>query len=141
VWLCVPIALFANRHAASVRVYWLVGETTINLCIAAIVHRVVTRSETLSGRVLNWRPLAFVGVLSYSIYLWQQPFLNRASTSFACTFPQALLFVFAAALASYGLVEKPFLKLRQRTARAPAPAEAGSLEPRVADQRDEQRAL
>jgi len=29
------------------------------------------------GRLLETRPLAGLGVLSYSLYLWQEPFLNR----------------------------------------------------------------
>lgn len=29
------------------------------------------------SRVLNWKPLASIGLLSYSIHLWQQHFLNR----------------------------------------------------------------
>jgi peptidoglycan/LPS O-acetylase OafA/YrhL len=33
------------------------------------------------GEFLNWRPVAWVGVLSYSLYVWQQFLLNRASTA------------------------------------------------------------
>jgi peptidoglycan/LPS O-acetylase OafA/YrhL len=57
-------------------------------------------------------------VLSYSIYLWQQPFLDRASDGFVHRFPQNLILAFAAALASYYLIEKPFLRLRHRISAA-----------------------
>ena len=39
------------------------------------------------GRVLNAAPLVFVGWLSYSLYLWQQPFLNRSSDAALAAFP------------------------------------------------------
>jgi peptidoglycan/LPS O-acetylase OafA/YrhL len=64
--------------------------------------------------MINWRPVAFVGVLSYSLYLWQQLFLNRNSSAWSNTFPQNLCFAVAAALGSYFLLEKPLLKLRHR---------------------------
>ena len=66
------------------------------------------------GHVLNWKPIAFVGVLSYSLYLWQQLFLNRDSTAWVNAFPQNLVLAVAAAMGSYLLLEKPLLKLRRR---------------------------
>jgi peptidoglycan/LPS O-acetylase OafA/YrhL len=66
------------------------------------------------GRFLNWRPIAFAGLLSYSLYLWQQLFLNRNSGAWVNAFPQNLCFAIAAALGSYYLFEKPFLRLRRR---------------------------
>ncbi|MGB6978301.1 MAG: hypothetical protein WBD66_03785, partial [Candidatus Acidiferrales bacterium] len=67
-----------------------------------------------AGRILNWKPIAFVGVLSYSLYVWQQPFLDRHSTAWVNAFPQNLIFGVIAALGSYLLLEKPLLKLRHR---------------------------
>jgi peptidoglycan/LPS O-acetylase OafA/YrhL len=55
-----------------------------------------------------------VGLLSYSLYLWQQLFLNRNSAAWVNAFPQNLAFAVAAALGSYFLLEKPFLRLRHR---------------------------
>jgi len=53
-------------------------------------------------------------VLSYSLYIWQQLFLNRSSAALVCTFPLNLILVGLSALGSYYLVEQPFLKLKQR---------------------------
>jgi hypothetical protein len=58
--------------------------------------------------------MAIVGLLSDSLYLGQQWFLNRCSTSWANMFPQNLAFDIAAALPSYLLLEMPLLKLRRR---------------------------
>ncbi len=90
------------------------GASIVNLGIAILIHRSVYLSHGWIGRILNLRPVAFVGVLSYSIYLWQQLFLNRHSTAWINAFPQNLLFAIAAALSSYFLLEKPLLNLRRR---------------------------
>jgi peptidoglycan/LPS O-acetylase OafA/YrhL len=90
------------------------GTAVINILIAILVHRSVYCWSDWMGRVLNWRPLVFCGVLSYSLYLWQQPFLNRYSTAWTNAFPQNLVFTIAAALMSYLLLEKPLMKLRYR---------------------------
>ena len=70
--------------------------------------------QDLPGRFLNARPVVFVGVLSYSLYLWQQPFLNRHSSHAMAAFPLNIVFAFGAALASYYLIERPALRLRAR---------------------------
>jgi peptidoglycan/LPS O-acetylase OafA/YrhL len=69
------------------------------------------------GRVLNAAPLVFVGWLSYSLYLWQQPFLNRASASPLAAFPLNILIVVALAVGSYFIVERPSLAFRKRIER------------------------
>jgi peptidoglycan/LPS O-acetylase OafA/YrhL len=55
-----------------------------------------------------------IGVLSYSLYLWQNPFLLGDMSNVWTTFPQNLIFGIAAALGSYYLVEKPFLRLKDK---------------------------
>jgi len=90
------------------------GTSAINVCLAILIHRCVYCSHDWIGRALNWKPIAFVGVLSYSLYLWQQPFLDRHSNAWVNAFPQNLVLAVAAALASYLLLEKPLLRLRQR---------------------------
>jgi peptidoglycan/LPS O-acetylase OafA/YrhL len=69
-----------------------------------IKHPSVHFSRDLVGQVLNWKPIALVGLLSYSLYLWQKPFLNRGSGAWVDTFPENLVLVFAAALAPYLLL-------------------------------------
>ncbi len=83
------------------------------------VELVNTGSELMLGRVLNTRPLVWVGTLSYSLYLWQQLFLNRKSDALLNSFPLNIILAFAAATASYYLVERTFLQLRERRAARP----------------------
>ncbi|MGD0482871.1 MAG: acyltransferase [Terracidiphilus sp.] len=117
----VALVLLINRYMGYTVVY-VFGTSVINLCLAVLIHRSVYCSHDLAGKVLNWEPIAIVGVLSYSLYLWQQLFLNRESSAWACSFPQNLVFAIAAALGSYFLLEKPLLKLRRRL-RAPGTSE------------------
>jgi peptidoglycan/LPS O-acetylase OafA/YrhL len=64
--------------------------------------------------LLNVWPVMWLGAISYSLYLWQQIFLNRVSSSLWTAFPQNLVLSILLATASYHLVERPFLKLRER---------------------------
>ncbi|MEO7327453.1 MAG: hypothetical protein ABI193_02665, partial [Minicystis sp.] len=93
------------------------GETLSNVGIALFVDRAVRYPDTALGRFLDARPLRFIGGLSYSIYLWQQLFLDRKSTAIVCAFPLNLLLAGLCAYASYRLVEQPVLRLRSRMGR------------------------
>lgn len=64
-------------------------------------------------RVLNSKILNYIGLLSYSIYLWQQLFI-RGSKFWITLFPQNIIFTFMVALFSYYCIEQPFLKLKNR---------------------------
>ena len=52
----------------------LYGVTAV--CIAVLIDRVITVPDGFAA-FLNWRPVAFLGTMSYSLYVWQQMFLNR----------------------------------------------------------------
>ena len=95
---------------------WLLGDTILNACVAVIIYRYVRYPGGRMGRILNSRPLMFIGTTSYSLYLWQQPFLQaaRPDAPWYTRFPQNLALSFVCALASYYAVEKPFLRLRER---------------------------
>jgi peptidoglycan/LPS O-acetylase OafA/YrhL len=80
-----------------------------NLCITLIIDYCVTNSESLVGKILNIQPLAFIGIISYSIYLWQQPLLNPALNA---PLILKIMMIPIFALCSYYFVEKPFLELR-----------------------------
>ena len=94
--------------------HFLIGISVMNLAIAATLDWCITFGSGRVGRVLNWAPLAFVGTISYSLYLWQQLFLNRASDAPTAAFPMNLALACAAALTSYYLIEQPALRLRRR---------------------------
>jgi peptidoglycan/LPS O-acetylase OafA/YrhL len=82
----------------------------------------IDRSITLPGGFatwLSWKPVAFVGALSYSLYVWQQIFLNRYLDRPYTAFPLNMALTVACAVLSFYAVERPFLALRERLKRAP----------------------
>lgn len=91
-----------------------VGYSLMNLGIALCLDWCIRFDGHPIGRALNWRPVTFVGVLSYSLYLWQQPFVDRYSRSPLAAFPLDVALAFCAALGSYYFVERPFLRLKRR---------------------------
>lgn len=113
-FLIVPAIALALTFLDRPRIQFAIGITLSNLCIAATIDWCVRNSQSRIGRVLNAQPIAFVGLLSYSLYLWQQLFVNRTGTSAANAFPLNIVFAFGVALASYYAVERPALRLRAR---------------------------
>lgn len=93
---------------------YLIGQTFANLGIALILQHIVRNPSNGFGRILNAKPLVAMGTLSYSLYLWQQPFLNFQSQHWVAGFPQNLLLAWGAAYLSYHCIEQPFLKLKDR---------------------------
>jgi len=109
--------------------YWAAGESIALLCIAVTIWRVIHVRDAAFW-LLNTKPLVTVGVLSYSLYIWQQLFLNPTSNTIFNRLPLNLLLVGGVAAFSYYFIESPFLRLRpllsswvqsrRRSARVPA---------------------
>ena len=91
------------------------GLSLENLAIGYLLLYAVRNPISLFGRVLNHRIVAHIGVLSYSLYLWQELFLGKFPL------PWGLLGTFLAAELSWRVIERPALELRDRLL---APAEA-----------------
>ncbi|HEY4244933.1 MAG TPA: acyltransferase [Kofleriaceae bacterium] len=116
-FLVLPVAIFGAALLESKPLLdYGPGQLVQNLAIAVLIDRSITWPSTLWGRALNVRPLIFIGQLSYSLYLWQQLFINRHSDSWVSAFPVNLGLAFATACVSYYLVEQPVLRFRARRA-------------------------
>lgn len=84
--------------------------------------------QGLLVRVLDWKPLAVLGVASYSLYVWHLP-LEDWVTGYEPGVAEGVLVPFlvaiplcvVVALLSYRLIEAPFLRLRKRWSPASAP--------------------
>ena len=70
-----------------------------------------------AGRMLNLNWVRHVGVLSYSIYIWQTYFLHEKNTLFFAKFPSSLLCIVLLAELSYWAVERPCMGVRGRLER------------------------
>jgi peptidoglycan/LPS O-acetylase OafA/YrhL len=97
---------------------YLAGQTSANLGIALVLLHLVTHPGRRAGRLLGSAPLVAIGTLSYSLYLWQEPFLYFRNSAWIGSFPQNVVFAVLAALASYFIVERPFLAIKDGLARA-----------------------
>jgi peptidoglycan/LPS O-acetylase OafA/YrhL len=83
------------------------------VCIALLVWLSINHAKSLWGRLLETKPFVTVGVLSYSLYLWQQPFLKPDSLPGIGPALLALVVVTTCAAASYRFVELPFQRLKR----------------------------
>lgn len=103
-------ALFLVRPG----MFYVWGQTLANIGTVFAIDWGIRHAGHPLGRMLNWKPMVAIGVLSYSLYLWQNPFLLGDRENVWTTFPQNLVFAIAAAVFSYFAIEKPFLRLKDR---------------------------
>ncbi|MFN8161877.1 MAG: acyltransferase [Solirubrobacterales bacterium] len=97
-----------------------------NLAFGAVALLLVAPA-VLSGsvrgpvsRVLGNRLVAWIGLISYGIFLWHYAFtlkLDKSSTPFAVVFLLTLLATIPCAAASYYLLERPILRLKYQRIR------------------------
>lgn len=122
--LALVVVWIANRQSGHPKFFWLLCIPVMNILIALVMVRYVERPSLPLGRILNAPAMVAIGVLSYSLYLWQQLFLIqfRSPFSFLQTFPANVVMAFLCAAVSYRFVEVPFLRLKGRvTAQAAVP--------------------
>jgi peptidoglycan/LPS O-acetylase OafA/YrhL len=92
---------------------YLLGFSIEAFCIAFSMLWLVRNPKSPLGRALNWGPVKFIGVMSYSLYLWQTVMLHPGNHTVFGRYPFNLAYIFACASFSYFLVERPSLKLRE----------------------------
>jgi peptidoglycan/LPS O-acetylase OafA/YrhL len=140
-WLLasVPLFLIAVWRYQHVWVLALPSAMIVAACVLPLRTGVLTR-------MLGWRPLALIGVASYSLYIWHVPILDALtgrSYEFVSWVPEgtfglavvAVPLALLTAFASYVVIESPFLRLRHRWSSASArteepPASVPALQPR-----------
>lgn len=86
---------------------WCVGVCYASLIGAALVGQGTAR------RIFAFRPLCFVGLISYSMYILHMPLIEFVwNTSLPWHMAIALLLIFVASVTAYYLIERPFMRLR-----------------------------
>jgi peptidoglycan/LPS O-acetylase OafA/YrhL len=101
--------LFAVNPAS----FYIVGQSIANLGTVLCVDWAVRNYNSAVGHFLNWGPIVYVGALSYSLYLWQNAFLNPIWNAWPAMLPVNILLAFGLATVSYYVVEQPFLRLKR----------------------------
>jgi peptidoglycan/LPS O-acetylase OafA/YrhL len=114
-WVAVAWLLVSWPATGLIGPAWMfsIGYTGDSIAVAVILTWMILRPGTLGGRVLNHRVLVHIGVVSYSLYLWQQLFLTTLNTTLLGLPGVNLVASLVAAELSYRLVELPFLRLRR----------------------------
>ncbi|MEZ8879696.1 MULTISPECIES: acyltransferase family protein [Vibrio] len=116
-FIVVPVAMIlvpSALYKLSPAWFYVLGQTLINVCAALMILRYSQFNHGLSFTILNSKLAVWLGVLSYSLYLWQEPFLNSWTREWYATWPINIVLVFIFALISYFLIERPGLKLRKK---------------------------
>jgi peptidoglycan/LPS O-acetylase OafA/YrhL len=98
--------------------------------IPLLILSTVLHPGSLPGRVLEMRPLRWIGWISYSLYLWQQLFFGDNFVSSPPRlaalreWPLNFFALLVCAVFSYHMVEKPFIRLGHKLSLAIANSHA-----------------
>lgn len=84
-----------------------------NAAISLLLLYSIYGPKSVWHKFLNLNAINYIGLLSYSIYLWQQVFMVKTTMWFN-QFPANIGCIMLAALGSYYLIEKPFLRFKSR---------------------------
>jgi peptidoglycan/LPS O-acetylase OafA/YrhL len=92
---------------------------TTYVLVACMLASTLIVEEGLVFQWLNFRPLIWIGVISYSLYIWQQIFLLHPAGTLLpfgalSRFPANLLCAFFAATCSFYLLERPAIAIGKR---------------------------
>jgi peptidoglycan/LPS O-acetylase OafA/YrhL len=97
------------------------------IVLPLLILSTVLHPGTIPARILEIKPIRWIGWISYSLYLWQQLFFgdNFAGSPPALAAlrkqPINLLVLLVCATLSYYLVEKPFVRLGHKLSPASRP--------------------
>ena len=108
-WLAI-----AGILALSIALYSPLSSVWVACLIPILLLGTITHPTWLVSRMLDWAPIAWLGRISYSLYLWQQLFLIPGWQHPAHAWTRWPLNVFACLLtatASYYCIEKPLIRL------------------------------
>jgi peptidoglycan/LPS O-acetylase OafA/YrhL len=113
-FLVVALTPFFSAHSVG-RTFFLVLvlRPAMQFSIAGVLLHVVQSPP----RFLNFSLVSWLGRISYSLYLWQQPFCNAPYAHNGYVVLLAIVF----ACLSYYLVEQPMLRMRESRAGKAAP--------------------
>jgi peptidoglycan/LPS O-acetylase OafA/YrhL/thiol-disulfide isomerase/thioredoxin len=93
------------------------GPATLLPCVGTVLIIAFASGQNLTGRLLMWRPLLGIGLISYSLYLWHQPIFAFARIRMidplsSNVYLLLIALTFVLAVLTYFLVEQPFRQKR-----------------------------
>lgn len=102
-WAALPAALGLLLAIAFFPILQPLWESA---CIAVLLTVTMLHPSSRFSRFLSWKPLAWIGVVSYSLYVWQALFMWFNQTPQILTVSVCIILPCFAA-ASYYLIERP----------------------------------
>ena len=128
-WWAAPLFFFvlspAIRLLAGNAYIFTLGFTGESFAAAYFVVWASRHAEHPVGRFLNWRPIAYLGTLSYSLYLYQSALIHGWPGRYRVL--PTLVAILVCALLSYYVVERPALRVKVRRYRESAATESPAL--------------
>lgn len=102
------------------------GWGTLPVIVGTVLVLAFARAETHVAKILSWRPLVFIGLLSYSAYLWHQPifvfarlyypeFIEAGSQFKKFIYLALIILVFLISALSWKYIEQPFRTRKSST--------------------------
>lgn len=89
-----------------------IGLTIDAIILGILIAWLHANPLSYANKLLSIPVIVYIGKISYSLYIWQQLFLTNDNTTISGMFPYNIGFSLLAGLASYYLIEKPCLKLK-----------------------------
>ena len=120
-WALSGIALIALSYILITKQVMFPGVTALvpTFGTAFVIYAHMGGASTWVSRMLSWRPVIYIGLISYSLYLWHWPFIAMYDTYMqgAAMTPIAALVIagvsILCAMVSHRFIEKPFRKYRK----------------------------
>jgi peptidoglycan/LPS O-acetylase OafA/YrhL len=122
-WFAAAAAIGVAALASTQTAYsiWNLGMgTTAASLLSAVLVAAALNERSVTGRILAFRPLIWLGLISYSLYIWQQLIFKMTGENGDLTLPISIV----AATASYWIVEKPFRRRKPKDNRKLASTES-----------------
>lgn len=118
IWIAMIVLLFIlNMYIVGrPRFGNLIGITLINLVIVFLLDYFIRTPPSKIYNFLNCKIVVHIGVLSYSLYLWQQFFTITKPVYFFQEWPLNIVFLVLTSVFSYYLIERKFLNVKQKWA-------------------------
>jgi peptidoglycan/LPS O-acetylase OafA/YrhL len=103
--------------------YMPLRRTVLAMMMPVLIVYTTINYKSAFGQFLEWKPLQWVGKLSYSLYIWQMLFLvsGERAMPWVQGFPISFVFIIGCASASYYLIERPFIALGHQISSGSAP--------------------
>lgn len=119
VWCLAGVALFGAYLWMPGAWFWAI-ETVKAAGAALVIVAVTSRGDQMATRLLDWPPMRYCGVISYSLYIWQGLFLRTGPGPgpWFQQYPQNLALTVGVAILSYHFFEKWFLRRKEKFVRA-----------------------